>query len=80
MSAAVIIKTRTRHSLSCGNVLELDIYDDPLLLPGHAVAEVELQTIDAHVDLPEWLGREITGESGTSNHALFLSLLEKSGH
>ena len=79
-SSAVIAKRRTRHPLPCGNVLELDIYDDLLILPGHAVAEVELPAIDARVDLPEWLGREITGEGGTSNHALFLLLLERNGN
>lgn len=77
-SSPALIKRRTRHSLACGNVLELDIYDDLLIIPGHAVAEVELSAIDARVDLPGWLGREITGESGTSNHALFLALLERS--
>jgi len=80
MSGAVIVKTRTRHALSCGNVLELDIYEDPLLLPGYAVAEVELQSIDAHVELPGWIGEEITGDAGTSNHARFLSLIERSRH
>ena len=79
-SSSVIVKRRTRHPLPCGNVLELDIYDDLLILPGHAVAEVELPAIDARADLPDWLGREVTGEAGTSNHALFLLLLERNGH
>lgn len=77
-SSPGLMKRRTKHPLACGNVLELDIYDDLLIVPGHAVAEVELPAIDASVDLPGWLGREITGESGTSNHALFLALLERS--
>jgi len=76
-SAGAIAKRRTLHTLSCGNVLELDIYEDLDILPGHAVAEVELPSIDAEVDLPEWLGREITGEKGTSNHALFLLRLQR---
>lgn len=76
-SSGVIAKRRTLHELTCGNVLELDIYEDLDILPGHAVAEVELPSIDAEVHLPEWLGREITGEKGTSNHALFLLLLQR---
>lgn len=69
-------KTRGRMMLDDGLVLEIDIYEDEDLLPGHAVAEVELPRIDHPVALPRWLGREITGDDFYSNHALFALLGE----
>ena len=74
---AVLIKERTCHPLACGSTLELDIYFDQSLVPDHAVAEIEVASIDQEIALPDWIGREITGEKEFSNHALFCKLMEK---
>lgn len=41
---------------------EIDFFDC-----GTVIAEVEVPDININFDLPEWLGKEITGRSGTSN-------------
>ena len=73
----VLGKTRTEHPLSNGHVLELDIFRDEDLLPGYAIAEVELATINDDISLPHWIGREITGDHQYSNHHLFQRLLQR---
>lgn len=75
VSGAALVKNRTYHDLECGSVLELDIYHDETLVPGYAIAEVEVDSLDDPIVLPDWVGREITGEKEFSNHALFEKLI-----
>lgn len=74
-SGAALVKNRTYHDLECGSVLELDIYYDEDLIPGFAIAEVEVDSLDDPITLPDWIGPEITGEKEFSNHALFMKLI-----
>jgi CYTH domain-containing protein len=55
----VLEKTRSyiRHG---GLTWEIDVYDG--LLEGVVIAEVELDRADREVPLPDWVGREITGD------------------
>ena len=75
-SGTALAKERTCHDLACGSTLELDIYRDAWLVPGHAIAEIELPSLDNPVSLPVWIGREVTGERELSNHQLFLKLVK----
>lgn len=70
-AGAVLAKTRTELPLPCGHVLEIDEYQDASLLPGYAVAEVEVASLHSKVDLPSWIGEEITGNKTFSNRTLF---------
>lgn len=42
-----------------GNTWEVDVYDDPL--KGVVLAEVELPHEHAVVEVPDWIGEEVTG-------------------
>jgi len=55
----VLEKTRSyvRHG---GLTWEIYVYDG--LLEGFVVAEVELDRADRELQLPDWVGREITGD------------------
>lgn len=75
-AGAVLAKTRSKMPLSCGHVLEIDRYQDATLLPGFAVAEVEMANLDSRVELPHWLGEEITGNKAFSNRTLFNRIRE----
>ncbi len=59
----VIVKTRYR----CGR-WEIDQYGGSLT--GLTVAEIELDAVDEHVELPSWIGREVTGDSRYYNSQL----------
>lgn len=76
-SGALLKKTRSIHALSRGHFLELDIFDDKTLIPGFAIAEVEVASLEEDVALPSWLGREITGEKSYSNRSLYDQLLQR---
>ena len=54
----VVEKTR-HHILDCGREWVVDEYHG--LLDGVILAEVELPSEDAQVDLPGWVGKEVTG-------------------
>lgn len=45
--------------------IELDEFED-----GTFIAEIELQNEDDFVDIPDWFGREITGDKTLTNYAL----------
>lgn len=66
----VIEKTRHALPLGDGKVLEVDVYAGALA--GLVVAEVELPSVDATVQLPDWVGEEITHQSGYKNKSLAL--------
>jgi adenylate cyclase len=60
---------KTRHRVQFGGRLwEIDEFHGPH--QGLIVAEVELEQVDAAVTLPDWVGREVTGEAGYTNAAL----------
>lgn len=63
----VIEKTRhiVRHA---GFDWEVDVYEGRMA--GLVVAEVELGSEDERPELPDWLGREVTGDRRWSNAAL----------
>jgi adenylate cyclase len=53
------VTVKMRHYVQhAGLTWEIDEYDG--LLKGVILAEVELSAVDQHVDLPEWIGREVT--------------------
>jgi CYTH domain-containing protein len=60
---------KTRYDVPRGgNVWEIDVYDAPL--DGLVVAEVEMKSEEEAPELPDWLGRELTGDKRFSNQAL----------
>ncbi|WP_180898350.1 CYTH domain-containing protein [Martelella soudanensis] len=60
---------KTRYRLADGAfVWEIDVYHDDLA--GLVVAEVELPDEAARPGLPEWLGREVTGDPRYLNQTL----------
>jgi adenylate cyclase len=52
-------KTRFR-ALAAGRCWEIDVYDGDNA--GLVLAEVELESEDASVEIPSWVGQEVTGE------------------
>jgi len=65
----VIEKTRYRVPFR-GFVWEVDVYAGAL--QGLVIAEVEMQSEDDSPDLPDWIGREVSGERQFSNQYLAL--------
>lgn len=63
----VIEKTRYTISLD-GFVWEIDVYEGAL--SGLVIAEVEMQSETDTPTLPDWLGREVTGDAAWSNATL----------
>ncbi|WAJ30473.1 CYTH domain-containing protein [Antarcticirhabdus aurantiaca] len=65
-------KRRYRVDLGAdGLVVEVDVFEGalaPLVL-----AEIELPAVDHAVELPDWLGPEVTGEGAYSNSSLALA-------
>lgn len=54
--------SKTRHYVSYGGLTwEIDEYDG--LLQGVVLAEVELDSIDQPLDMPDWIGAEVTGHT-----------------
>ena len=54
--------SKHRHYVTHGGLVwEIDVYDG--LLQGIVLAEVELAAIDQPLDLPDWIGPEVTGEA-----------------
>lgn len=63
---------KTRHLVAhAGFVWEVDVYHDGL--DGLVVAEVEMASEHDRPPLPEWVGREVTGEARYSNTQLALT-------
>jgi CYTH domain-containing protein len=66
--------SKTRHVFEhAGRTLELDVFHGPF--DGLVVCEVELDALDAHVELPAWLGevRDVTDDRRYGNAALALA-------
>ena len=52
---------KVRHVISyAGAVWHVDVYEG--VLDGVVLAEVELQHPDQKLDLPGWIGKEVTGD------------------
>ncbi len=63
-----LVKRRTviRHG---GRDWEVDTYQNPEL-EGLMIAEVEIGSMDDDIEIPEWVGQEVTGDAMLSNAAL----------
>ena len=61
---------KTRHLIPArnGRTWEVDVFAGDL--EGLVLAEIELESADEAIDLPDWIGREVTGDQGYSNLAL----------
>lgn len=60
---------KTRHHVPAGDhVWVVDVFERAHA--GLVLAEVELEAADEHVDLPEWIDREVTGDGSFTNAAL----------
>ena len=55
-----------------GHVWEIDVYGGAH--KGLIIAEVELASIHEEPELPNWVGREVTGESQYSNQSMALGV------
>lgn len=63
------IISKTRYPYTVNDVLfEVDVFHDDL--EGIMWAEVELDDINKNIVLPDFLGKELTGIKGLSNHSL----------
>ncbi len=67
VEGCVVEKTRFLIPVS-GLVWEIDVFEG--YNQGLEVAEVELESEDQAIELPEWIGAEITGEERFYNSAL----------
>jgi adenylate cyclase len=66
---------KVRHKvLHHGHLWEIDVYGG--IHKGLIIAEVELSTIHDEPDMPNWVGREVTGESRYSNQSMALGAME----
>jgi len=70
-----VIVSKQRHVVSAGPsrqgadlFWEIDVYEGDLA--GLVTAEIELPSEDAHFEMPEWLGREVTDDKRYYNAAL----------
>ena len=53
---------KTRHFVShAGATWYVDVYEG--ILNGVALAEIELDSADQKIELPDWIGKEVTGDS-----------------
>jgi adenylate cyclase len=53
-----------------GHLWTVDVFEQPARLAGLVLAEVELPHAEAAPALPDWLGREVTGDPRYANAAL----------
>lgn len=70
MCSAVAVVEKTRHHVPAGNGLtwEVDVFHGAN--EGLVLAEVELDHEDQAVEIPKWLGREVTEEKKYTNRKL----------
>jgi CYTH domain-containing protein len=55
------VLSKKRHLVPQGDLVwEIDEYDTPL--DGVVLAEIELPSADHRVDLPDWIGQEVSGD------------------
>lgn len=61
---------KTRHVVECnGELWEVDVFEGAN--EGLCLAEIELDSESQEFDQPDWLGREVTGDSRFFNASLF---------
>ncbi|MNR71233.1 CYTH domain protein [compost metagenome] len=63
-----VFKTRHILAIGGGRKWEIDVYDGPL--QGLMTAEIELSSEDEQVELPDWVGAEVTHDRRFSNASL----------
>ena len=68
MECPTVMKTRHVWTGPDGLVWEIDVFEGDLL--NLIIAEVELPNEDYSVDIPSWIGEEITGRHQWSNSSL----------
>ncbi|WP_051402428.1 CYTH domain-containing protein [Lutibaculum baratangense] len=66
-----IIEKRRHHVPFGGRVWEVDEFETPQ--PGLVVAEVELDAADASLDMPAWLGPEVTEDPRYGNASMSMA-------
>ena len=60
---------KVRHYIEVGALTwEIDEYQG--YLKGVILAEVELDSVDQAIDLPDWIGREVTGQPAYSKRSM----------
>jgi adenylate cyclase len=60
---------KVRHVVACGDLAwEIDVFSGENL--GLVIAEIELRQVHQHIDLPPWIGTEVTGQSQYYNSSL----------
>ncbi|EUB97011.1 adenylate cyclase [Rhizobium sp. CF080] len=65
-NAIGVVLEKTRHEVEHGGYIwEVDVYDGAY--KGLIVAEVEVEDVGALPNIPDWIGREITGDRRYSN-------------
>ena len=64
----IVEKTRYLVPAGSGRTWEVDVFTGTL--EGLVIAEIELDKADEAVALPEWIGREVTGDPRYGNMAL----------
>lgn len=64
----IIDKTRYLIPAGNGRTWEVDVFGG--VHEGLVIAEIELESADEKVDLPDWIGREVTGDPRYGNVAL----------
>jgi len=67
-SGRIVEKTRHLVPAQNGRTWEVDVFGGAH--EGLVIAEIELGTADERIELPEWLGREVTGDPAYSNAVL----------
>ena len=69
LEAEALIKLRQRHVIPCGDLVwEVDVFSGDNF--GLVIAEVELRHEHQHVELPPWVGTEITRQPQYYNSSL----------
>ena len=69
-------KTRYKIPTSDGLFWEIDLFEGEN--SGLIIAEIEIPTPDYPIELPNWIGRELTGQDDVwSNYALAMKLYDK---
>lgn len=67
----IIEKTRYLVPTGSGRTWEIDVFAGSH--EGLVLAEIELESADEEVELPDWVGREVTGDSRYENVMLALT-------
>ena len=71
---APILKKRRHTIINNGQIWEVDSYTSPLI--PEVLADAELTEPDATLELPSWIGREITDDQNYSKRVLAQRILD----